>query len=153
MKTDTRPSLETLVGKKNLIGAEIGVYNGDNARYILNILDIQKLYLVDRWDMLAQYIPLLHEYKNNDKVELIKRYSNEAVFYFKDESLDFIYIDANHEYEYVVEDIKLWTPKVKIGGLIAGHDYISSPGVRKAVQETYKGFCQCEEDWWVIKGE
>jgi hypothetical protein len=43
---------------------------------------------------------------------------------FEDNSLDFVYIDANHTYEGVKEDIKYWYPKVKPGGLLLGHDYL-----------------------------
>ena len=39
------------------------------------------------------------------------------------EKLDFVYIDANHNYECVKEDIEHWYPKVKVGGIIAGHDF------------------------------
>jgi cephalosporin hydroxylase len=43
---------------------------------------------------------------------------------FENNSLDFVYIDANHAYNYVVQDIELWYPKVKKGGYLCGHDYI-----------------------------
>ena len=42
----------------------------------------------------------------------------------EDESLDFVYIDANHAYDWVVQDIELWYPKVKKGGILWGHDYL-----------------------------
>ncbi len=48
----------------------------------------------------------------------------DAVKDFEDNSLDFVYIDANHEYDYVKQDITEWTKKVKPGGIVAGHDYI-----------------------------
>jgi glycosyltransferase involved in cell wall biosynthesis len=48
----------------------------------------------------------------------------QAVTDFADESLDFVYIDGNHQLKYVVEDIVEWTKKIKKGGIIAGHDYI-----------------------------
>src|SRR5260221_412005 len=47
----------------------------------------------------------------------------EAVEDFEDESLDFVYIDANHEFRYIAEDLCEWTKKVKKGGIVAGHDY------------------------------
>jgi hypothetical protein len=47
-----------------------------------------------------------------------------------------VYIDANHEYASVVEDIALWRPKVRKGGILAGHDYSDAwPGVVQAVKE------------------
>jgi hypothetical protein len=56
--------------------------------------------------------------------------------YYKDRSLDFVYIDADHSYEIVKKDIKSWYPKVKIGGVIAGHDYYNSNQVISAVHDT-----------------
>jgi Methyltransferase domain len=53
---------------------------------------------------------------------------------YEDESLDFVFIDAAHDYESVKADIKAWYPKVKIGGTIAGHDY-NWQSVKKAVDE------------------
>ena len=54
---------------------------------------------------------------------------------FADGSLDFVYIDAEHTFEAVSADIRLWLPKIKPGGAIGGHDYDSAkhPGVRRAV--------------------
>lgn len=48
--------------------------------------------------------------------------SNTAVSIFKDESLDMVFIDADHRYSFVKKDIEMWLPKVKQGGIIAGHD-------------------------------
>jgi hypothetical protein len=59
-----------------------------------------------------------------DRGIMIRANSKSASEIFPDESLDFIYIDANHAYDFVVEDIKLWFPKLKKGGIFAGHDYI-----------------------------
>ena len=67
--------------------------------------------------------------------------SEEAVKHFGDHSLDFVFIDANHSYEAVRGDIRFWWPKVKPGGICAGHDYLDGEiaegtfGVKKAVDE------------------
>jgi hypothetical protein len=60
---------------------------------------------------------------------------------YKDKTIDFIFIDANHDYDNVKKDIEAWLPKVKIGGIIAGHDYImcSWPGVVNAVNDFFVG--------------
>jgi hypothetical protein len=64
--------------------------------------------------------------------------TNEAVGFFKDESLDAVFIDADHSYEAVKMDIENWMPKVRKGGILAGHDYNSAwPGVIKAVNEIF----------------
>jgi len=49
--------------------------------------------------------------------------------------IDFLFIDASHGYEQVLNDLELWTPKVKVGGRLAMHDYGSHPGVRLAADE------------------
>jgi predicted O-methyltransferase YrrM len=59
--------------------------------------------------------------------------------FFPNGYFDFIYIDADHSYNGVREDIKVWTPLVKEGGLIGGHDYgrVRWPGVKLAVDEKF----------------
>lgn len=57
-----------------------------------------------------------------------------------DGSLDFVYIDGNHSEEYVRQDIRLWWPKVKIGGMLAGHDILgcnpkADSGIQSAVYD------------------
>jgi predicted O-methyltransferase YrrM len=64
-----------------------------------------------------------------------RRPSADAAREFDDQSLDFVFIDARHTYEAASEDLAAWWPKVRPGGLIAGHDYTNSPGVRAAVDE------------------
>ena len=54
----------------------------------------------------------------------IRQESEDAVKLFRNESLDFIYIDARHEYDFVIGDIAHWWPKIKKGGVFAGHDYL-----------------------------
>jgi len=65
-----------------------------------------------------------------------KDYSYNIVDNFDDNSIDFIYIDADHTYESVKRDIELYLPKVKDGGIIGGHDYRPEwKGVVEAVNE------------------
>jgi hypothetical protein len=59
-----------------------------------------------------------------DRAIMVRATSEIAADMFNDNSLDFVYIDANHAYDYVVQDIELWYPKVKKGGFICGHDYL-----------------------------
>ena len=67
---------------------------------------------------------------------------------FEDGSCDFIFIDADHEYESVLKDLKAWHPKVKSGGVIAGHDYSYKP-VTRAVHEFYEaGVLDIGEGCW-----
>lgn len=76
----------------------------------------------------------------NNRVEFIRKSSIDASKNFKDNSIDAIFIDANHEFKYVLEDLYAYWPKVKSGGIIAGDDYCIED-VKKAVHyfETYNG--------------
>ena len=85
----------------------------------------------------------------------LKLTSLEASKKFKDESLEFVFIDASHEYEDVLNDLQAWFPKIKKGGILAGHDcYPNNPewgGVYKAVKETFKDFTVTDENCFIIE--
>ena len=153
-----RPSMERLKEKKkkNLIGAEIGVWKGNNAFDILTNLDIKKLYLVDPY---VPYLETSHTFLDgNGEAEETKKTainklqpfegktvwhfltSMEAVKQIEDNSLDFVYIDGNHQYEYVRDDVQEWTKKVKTGGLVCGHD-----ANLKEVHIAVSGYCEENE--------
>lgn len=75
-----------------------------------------------------------------DYITTIKNDSVEAAKEFEDNSLDFVFIDADHSYEGCLRDIAAWFPKVKSEGVIAGHDYNNGfEGVNRAVKEFFKG--------------
>lgn len=91
-------------------------------------------------------------------VHLVRAWSLDAAKCFKDTSLDFVYIDANHRYEYVVADIAAWLPKIRSGGIISGHDYNQSRQSRKklfGVVEAVQGWTSAYNvsPWFVCKGE
>lgn len=71
-----------------------------------------------------------------ERVRLIRDYGMNAVKNFQDNELDFVFIDACHQYEAVYEDIRAWWPKIKTGGFLSGHDFNTGwVGVTKAVTE------------------
>lgn len=123
------------------VGCEVGVYTGRNAIEILLNNPSLKLYLVDaynrkQWKLNPNYThkpmaALLAAKKKMKKIhwkygceyKFIIKKSMDAVKDFAAESLDFVYIDADHTYERVLEDITEWSKKVRIGGIISGHDY------------------------------
>ncbi len=71
-------------------------------------------------------------------LKILKKSSHEAALQFEDGYFDFVFIDADHVYERVKEDIDDWLPKVKKGGILAGHDYApSQKGIIKAVNDKF----------------
>lgn len=170
--------IEILKSKEHKICAEIGVWKGDFAFNLLNNLPSIKVYhCVDLWkhyeDHTKTLVPngkmatsnmeeIYKNFKNkasiyNKKVIIHRMTSAEAAKIIPDNELDFIFIDANHAYEYVKEDIKLWLPKVKSGGVISGHDYGNHDddgrfGVTRAVKEEFEKFeIGPNHVWWTIK--
>ncbi len=75
------------------------------------------------------------------RLRVWKSNTNEVSRYIEDGSLDFVFIDADHSYEAVRDDIRNWRPKVRRGGWLGGHDYRSDkwPGVVRAVDEAFGG--------------
>ena len=75
----------------------------------------------------------------------------EASAGFPDNYFDLVFIDALHSYEGCLADIKAWTPKVKKGGYICGHDYPRRPGVVQAVTEVFGDDVETDSDntWFV----
>jgi predicted O-methyltransferase YrrM len=84
------------------------------------------------WEIFNQNIAKINYPKN-----LFRRDTFDAVGYFEDASISFLFIDTAHEYEHVIKEIDAWYPKVKLGGIIAGHDYFT-PGVNQAVNEFFE---------------
>ena len=141
-----------LTGKKDLIGIEIGSYAGESAEMFVNSGAFKQLYCIDPWEM--NYDPsdctgdegLLEaekafdaRFKDSPVVVKIKDKSEDAVSMFRDETIDFIYIDGNHQYESVKRDLELYVPKIKLRGIIAGHDYggPTTPGATLAINEYF----------------
>jgi len=140
--------------------AEIGVLNGDYAQTIKSAFLEAKLHLIDIWqtegndfyysirknDTENAYLKALGRFKDDNKCFFYKEKSSEACKRFPDNFFDLIYIDADHSYDGVKNDILSWLPKIKIGGFICGHDFdpdLEMPegnifGVNKAVTEIFK---------------
>jgi len=119
------------------VGAEIGVNKGRFSEWICHQMrkNKPKLYLVDPYKSYKEYSEYLDQaemdaFYESAKVKLakyncefVKKMSMEAVKDFNDNSLDFVYIDGNHDFQFVVNDIAEWSKKVKPGGIVSGHDY------------------------------
>jgi hypothetical protein len=144
-----------LYGNNPVVGAEVGTSAGKNAVQVLNEWkEITKLWCIDYYPTYSDFIDsrdqevlrncAVFNFATQPKTQLIIDLSTEAAKRFEDESLDFVYIDANHSYKYVREDILAWLPKVKKGGIIGGHDYDWTDkedgnilAVKKAVDEIF----------------
>lgn len=135
---------------------EIGVWQGRSAVFMAELLKELnkpvKFYLVDSFNggkilgskvaMLG--LPLLDILRANiaaagvseQVTGIMAKSSVAAAAEFDDESVDFAFVDADHDYTSVAADIRAWWPKIKIRGILAGHDYVSGwVGVAKAVDE------------------
>jgi hypothetical protein len=119
---------------------EVGVQTGFFAdRIIKTWPSLKKYYGIDLWRQQQNYIDgsnvddtkqeklmigavkLLKKYRK--KIKLIRDFSNVAVKKFRDESIDFIYLDARHDFCGAYQDLILYYPKLKCNGIMAGHDY------------------------------
>jgi len=133
-----------------LRGVEIGVHRGSHAAEILKSLPMVELVLVDPWraystdgkmynDQQFQdsaYSHVLSSLANDPRVRIIRERSSDASSRFSDAYFDFAYIDGDHSYEAVSQDLRLWWPKVRFRGVLAGDDYKPKfPGVMQAVTE------------------
>ena len=117
-------------------GAEIGVGEGHFSRKLCKENKALKLYSIDAWQCYGSY---LNREQLQDRMErkyqiainklapfdceVIREFSRVAVKRFADDSLDFVYIDSNHDFRHAYQDIGLWEKKVRPGGIISGHDY------------------------------
>ena len=130
------------------IFVECGAWLGKSSSYLCDIANNRiKVYIVDHWKGSTEerenahklateqdiYQIFLENMGNRNFIPL-KMDSINASKQFEDNSCDVIYIDMDHTYEAVKQDIIHWLPKVKHGGILAGHDYDWS-GVKKAVDE------------------
>jgi hypothetical protein len=117
-------------------GVEIGVERGYYSEVICQANPDLHLHCVDPWvtyesGHIEHRTPETVEQFYNQAVERLSKYnatiirkpSNQAVKKFRPNSIDFVYIDGDHGYEAVINDLQNWSTRVRPGGIIAGHDY------------------------------
>ena len=95
---------------------------------------------------------------NEKRIRFVQGYSDEVARQFADESFELVFIDADHTEEWVSRDLVAWAPKVKRGGILAGHDYDSRnwPGVKIAVDRFFASHphpvrIEANKVWWTRK--
>jgi len=123
-------------------GAEIGVWTGAFAAALCRANSALHLLCVDPWQPYTDYRdtkekrkwPGIYEQAQATLApyhcDLIRQFSMEAVKDVPLDSLDFVYIDGNHSFEFVVQDLAFWSRRVRSGGIISGHDYQHYPSKR-----------------------
>jgi hypothetical protein len=159
-----RDEVPHLLNARGLTGdaVEIGVKRGRYSEYVLKRWRGRRLISVDPWQEAdpEEYVDHanvgqdLHErfFRETQqrlapfgsRSEIWRTTSVEASNRVEDRTLDFVYIDARHDYESVLEDLRAWYPKLRPGGILAGHDYVDGEfpqgifGVKSAVDEFAK---------------
>lgn len=134
-----------------IVGAEIGVLDGTYAEQLCQNIPGVKLYCVDSWRARPEYT----DYTNpktfsraHERAQkalkpygciLVRKLSLDAVKDFSDESLDFVYIDADHTFDAVIQDMVVWTKKVRRGGIVAGHDFHNTNTI--GVEDAVRAYC------------
>ena len=178
----TRLDFPALLVARGLIGTgvEIGVLFGEFSAHLLEYWPGQ-LVLVDPWEnqdpeqyldgcnavsMKRAYATALNAVAPYaDRARILRKYSHDAAREFKRGGLSMVYLDGNHRFENVTQDIYDWWPLIQSGGILAGHDFYNredayqSCGVERAV----RAFCGREgldfqlttddepKSWWIIK--
>ena len=167
-----RPFFASFIGKSDLVGVEVGTFEGYNSLGICRFIPIKRLYCIDPYkkyhcvvgDYMEQFSQAQWErfYREAQErlrdfpVEFIHESSVEGAEKVPNE-LDFVYLDGDHSVGGVFNDLKTWYPKVKSGGKIGGHDFLS-PSVKQGLSiwmyedkrlggEIINGW----NDWWIIK--
>jgi hypothetical protein len=162
-RVPARDELPALLNARGLLGAgvEIGVKTGNFSAHLLRDWRGTRLISVDPWlsaapeeyvdrsnvsqDEFEEYYRITREKLAafGERSEIWRLTSTEAAERIDDATLDFAYIDARHDYDSVLEDLHAWFPKVRPGGILAGHDYADGHfangdfGVKSAVDEFF----------------
>lgn len=161
-------------------GAEIGVARGKFSAMVCEVNSDLKLYSIDPWMIYDGYDEthsksehrFNYNYRRTRKLlapfkncKIIKKLSMDAIKDFDFESLDFVYIDANHDPNYVAEDIEGWSKIVRKGGIVSGHDYRSESGAlpevssvidlhvkNNGIKKLFRFAKDNDSSWFFVKG-
>jgi hypothetical protein len=127
-----------------LLGAEIGVFKGENSYHLLNERKKLYLYCIDpwkadmyptsscdskkslcqtEWDKNAKCAKKLILGIAKNRAIILRMTSTEAAKQIANSTLDFVFIDSIHDEAHVMEDLNIWFPKLKVNGFLCGHDY------------------------------
>lgn len=151
------------------VGVEIGVARGIFSEILCKCNPKMKLYSIDPYKVYDDYPEdyskecMKKRYKEakerlaNYNCKLVRKYSMNAIEDFDDESLDFVHIDGNHEFQFVTNDIAEWSKKVRTGGIISGHDFTRYKGNPNPchVKDVVSAWAYSHKikPWFVLRGE
>jgi len=150
-KGNRKHVLEHLILKNNYkVMAEVGVRDGRTTFYLLDNIPDLRIIAIDM--SIRGFYNDEVKSRYGSRLVPIESTSESAADQIENNSLDLVFIDANHSYEYVKKDIIKYTPKVKSTGLLTGHD-IDYPGVNRAVKELIPVFDVAPNFVWIKKNE
>lgn len=139
------------------VGAEIGTKKGVFASVLCEANPTAHLYCVDAWSARFggeqathdRYFRKAQAALAGRNVTFVKKPSMEALPDFKDGSLDFVYVDANHQFDHACADLIFWSQKVRSGGIVSGHDYFRH--YQGGVVEAVDAYTRCHhiDPWYV----
>lgn len=159
--------------QKKLVGVEVGVYKGKNAKQLLLLLPKLKLYMVDRWCEYSKsekelnghtritttekkswdklYQKTLKKTKEfGDRAIVMRTNSENASIMFENRVFDFVFLDDDHSTIAVKRNIDNWMKKVKIGGYLCGHDYYRKT-VKAAIDEIFPNAEIDDDKTWFVR--
>lgn len=163
IKGFTRESLAKLFGEFGFTkGAEVGVAEGHYSLTLCKNISNLQLNCVDLWDtyyrgntklkdraMQDEALSLAHEKLDPYNVTFIRKASMDAVRDFKDNSLDFVYLDGDHSFDFIMQDLIEWSKKVKPGGIVSGHDAYRFRGAGVVDAVSVYTHCHHIYEWFV----
>lgn len=151
---------------------EVGTKEGRTTSFVLEHCPMVKVIGIDPWSQMVkdddvnggetyeqwdfkeierEFWKCVEPWKS--RLTFMRRTSRDSASKVEDGSQDIIFIDAAHDYDSVLEDISLWTPKIREGGILAGHDFQHSfPSVMEAVADSFNlMFVEIMPDsvWWI----
>jgi hypothetical protein len=134
------------------VGAEIGVGRGRFSRRLCETVEGLKLYSIDPWESYSYYEGRVSQWRMDQahrkaterlepfNCEVMRAFSTEAAQCFDDNSLDFVYIDADRRFQSVLHDLYIWTQKVRTGGVISGCCYYNEDPAIGRVKDAVDGW-------------
>jgi len=140
MVTDRYTLIDKLGLNKDSKICEVGVFNGDYSKEIIRRINPTELHLVD----MNETVQLTNVIKENKCIKFFKGDSLSIMEKFEDETFDYIYIDADHTYNWVFHELSLAKNKIKKGGLIGCNDYIfydHYANMKYGIVEAVNEFC------------